>query len=135
VTGFTRIAVVILVLLAVVAGAALFLFASSSCPAATETAACPDATRNRIVVVALGGIMIALLVTPFAFLGEFLARRRIVYRGAWWRAARRGLLVAGAFAALAALRLGGALTVPVAIFIALLAAVLEWFASVMLDQT
>ena len=30
---------------------------------------------------------------------------------------------------------GGAMTVPVAIFIGLLAAALEWFASVMLDQT
>lgn len=134
-TGLTRIAVIVLVLLAVVAGVALYLFASSSCPAATESAACPDATRNRIVVVALGALAVGLLVTPFAFLGEFLARHRIVYRGAWWRAARRGLLVAAALAALAALRLGGALTVPVAIFIALLAAVLEWFASVMLDQT
>jgi hypothetical protein len=110
-------------------------FASVSCPVATEAASCPDATRNRVVVVALAGIAVALLITPFAFLGEFLARRRIVYRGAWWRAARRGILVGGAVTAMAALRLGGAMTVPVAIFIGLLAAALEWFASVMLDQT
>jgi hypothetical protein len=38
-------------------------------------------------------------------------------------------------ATLAALRLGDALTVPVVIFVALLAGVIEWFASVMLDAT
>ena len=134
-TGPTRIAVVGLVILAVAGGAGLVAFASTSCPAATDTDACADATRNRAIVVGMAGLTIALLVTPFAFLGEFLARRRIVFRGAWWRAARRGVLVAAAVAALAALRLGGALTVPVAIFITLLAGVLEWFASVMLDQT
>jgi hypothetical protein len=135
VTGLTRLAVIGLVLLAVGAVVALVAFASVSCPVATEAASCPDATRNRVVVVALAGIAVALLITPFAFLGEFLARRRIVYRGAWWRAARRGILVGGAVTAMAALRLGGAMTVPVAIFIGLLSAALEWFASVMLDQT
>ena len=134
-TGLTRLAVIGLVLLAIGAVPGLVAFASVSCPVATEAASCPDATRNRVVVVALAGIAVALLITPFAFLGEFVARRRIVYRGAWWRAARRGILVGGAVVAMAALRLGGAMTVPVAIFIGLLAAALEWFASVMLDQT
>ncbi len=133
-TPLTRVAVVALVLLAVLAAAGLVAFAANACPGSAE-AACPDATRNRVVVVGLAALSIALFVTPFAFLGEFLARRRIVYRGAWWRAARRATLIAAVVAALAALRLGGALTVPVAIFIALLAGVLEWFASVMLDQT
>ena len=133
-TGPTRIAVLGLVVLAVAVGLGLIAFASSSCPAASASDPCVEATRNRAIVVGLAGLAIALLVTPFAFLGEFLARRRIVFRGAWWRAARRGVLVAAAIAALAALRLGGALTVPVAIFIALLAGLLEWFASVMLDQ-
>lgn len=133
-TGPTRIAVLGLVVMAVAVGLGLIAFASSSCPAASAADPCVEATRNRAIVVGLAGLAIALLVTPFAFLGEFLARRRIVFRGAWWRAARRGVLVAAAIAALAALRLGGALTVPVAIFIALLAGLLEWFASVMLDQ-
>ena len=133
-TGRTRVAVVGLVLLAVLAATGLVAFAANACPGGSDVA-CPDETRNRIVVVGLAALTVALLVTPFAFLGEFLARRRIVYRGAWWRAARRATLVAAVVGALAALRLGGALTVPVAIFIALLAAVLEWFASVMLDQT
>ncbi len=134
-TGHHRAAVVALVLLAILAGIGLIAFAGSACPAATDAAPCPDAARNRTVVVALAALALALLVTPFAFLGELLARRRIVYRGAWWRAARRGALVAGVVATLAALRLGDALTVPVVIFVALLAGVIEWFASVMLDAT
>jgi hypothetical protein len=61
-------------------------------------------------------------------------RRRIVYLGAWMRAARRGLITALAVAALAGLRLGGALTVPVAIFVAILGALVEWFAVRRFDQ-
>ena len=74
---------------------------------------CPDAGVNRAVVVALAAASAGLAVAPFALLAEFAVRRRIIYRGAWARAARRGLLVAGAIAALAGLRLGGALSVPV----------------------
>ena len=70
---------------------------------------------------------VALLVTPFAFLGEVMARRRIVYRGAWWRAARRGALAGLVIAALAGLRLGDVLSVPIAIFVVILAGVMEWF--------
>jgi hypothetical protein len=55
-------------------------------------------------------------------------RRRIVYLCAWSRAARRGALVAAIVGCLAALRLGGALSVPVGLFIATLAAIAEWFA-------
>ncbi len=71
----------------------------------------------------------ALLVTPFAFLGEIITRRRIVYRGAWLRAARRGVLVGLVVAILAGLRLGGALSVPVALFVVILAGVVEWLAA------
>ena len=56
----------------------------------------------------------------------FVVRGRILYRGAWGRAIRRGLLAGGAVAALGGLRLGGALTVPVAIFVVLLAGAVEW---------
>ena len=83
---------------------------------------------HRAVVVALAAASAGLGVTPFALLAEFAVRRRILYRGAWARAARRGLLVAGTIAALAALRLGGALSVPIALFIVTLAAALEWLA-------
>lgn len=134
-TGRARIAVIALVLLASLAFIGLVLFTSAACPGATDRTPCPDAVRNRAAVVALAALGAGLLVTPFAFLGEFVARRRIVFRGAWWRAARRGLLVAAVLATIAALRLGGALTIPVSIFVALLAGAVEWFASVMLDGT
>ncbi|MGH2457163.1 MAG: hypothetical protein ACRDHD_13010, partial [Candidatus Limnocylindria bacterium] len=89
---------------------------------------CPGAGTNRAVVVALAAAAAGLLVAPFAFLGEFAARRRIVYRGAWGRAARRGLLVAAIVGALGGLRLGGALSVPGTLFVLVLAATVEWFA-------
>ena len=67
---------------------------------------CPDAARNLVIGIGLAALAVGLLVTPFAFLGEFVARRRIVYRGAWARAARRGLLAGLVVAVLAGLRLG-----------------------------
>lgn len=125
-SGRNRIIVAALILLGVLAGVALVAFAARECPVDTEAQPCPEATRNVVVVIALASASAALLVTPFAFLGEVVARRRIVYRGAWWRATRRGLLVGLVIATLAGLRLGGALSVPIAIFVVILAAVTEW---------
>ena len=121
-------AVAALVLLAVLAAVVLVSFAGRACPADTASTACPDAAANRFVVVALAAATAGLAVAPFALLAEFAVRRRIIYRGAWVRAARRGVLVAATIAALAGLRLGGALSVPVALFVLSLAAVVEWFA-------
>ena len=104
-------------------------FAGNACPVETEQQPCPDASRNLVIGIGLAAAGVGLLVTPFAFLGEFVARRRIVYRGAWARAARRGLLVALVVAILGGLRLGGALSVPTALFVLILAAVAEWFAA------
>ena len=116
-----------LLLLAALAVILLVGFASTNCPVETELQPCPQAPRNLVIVVGLAAVAAGLLVTPFAFLGEVLARRRIVYRGAWGRAARRGTLVGLVVAALAGLRLGGALSVPIAMFTVILAAVVEWF--------
>jgi hypothetical protein len=127
VTGRQRVVVAALVLGAILAALILVAFAARACPEDAPGQPCPDAARNVVVVVVLAALSVGLLVTPFAFLGEFLARRRIVYRGAWWRAARRGLLAAAVIAAWAGLRLGGALTVPVAIFVAILALLAERF--------
>jgi len=127
VSGRHRLAVGALIALGVLAGLALIAVASGACPVETELQPCPDAARNRTVVVALAAGGAALVVTPFAFLGELMARRRIVYRGAWVRAARRGGLVGLVIATLAGLRLGGALSVPIAIFVVILASVTEWF--------
>jgi hypothetical protein len=126
--GQQRFTVLALVLLAVLGFVVLVTFAGNACPGATSGNACPDAGRNRTVVVALAAVSAAVLVTPFAFLGEFVLRRRIVYRGAWRRAARRGLLAGAVLAALGGLRLGGALSVSVGIFVLLLAGLVEWFA-------
>jgi hypothetical protein len=128
VTGSHRIVVGALVLLAVLGALLLVLYAGATCPAATAGDPCPDAGLHRSVVIALGSISAALLATPFAFLAEVVTRRRIVYRGAWGRAARRGLLIGALVAVLAALRLGGALSVPLVLFLLVVAALAEWFA-------
>jgi MFS family permease len=115
-----------LILLAVLAALLLVAFTSGNCPVETEAQPCPQAPRNLVIAIGLAALAAGLLVTPFSFLAEVLARRRIVYRGAWARAARRGVLVGLVVAALAGLRLGGALSVPIAIFTVILAGVVEW---------
>jgi hypothetical protein len=134
VSGRHRVIVAALTLLAVLTGVLVLAFAGNACPEATAAEPCPQAGLNRIVVVAFAALAVGLLVTPFAFLGEFVLRRRIVYLGAWMRAARRGLITALVVAAIAGLRLGGALTVPVAIFVAILGALVEWFSVRRFDQ-
>ena len=127
-SGRHRTIVVAVFLLGILSLVLLVSFAGSACPVETEQQPCPDAARNLVIGIALAAAAAALLVAPFAFLGEFVGRRRIVYRGAWARAARRGLLVGLVVAALAGLRLGGALSVAPALFVLILAGVAEWFA-------
>lgn len=126
-TPRTRVLVAGLILLGILGVVVLLAFAGTACPIETEAQPCPDATRNVVTVIVLASLTAGVLVTPFAFLAELMARRRIVYRGAWWRAGRRGALVGLVIAALAGLRLGGALSVPIAIFVVILAGALEWF--------
>ena len=126
-SGRHRLLVAVLFLVGILATVVLIAVAGRVCPIDTALHPCPDAARNRAMVVTLASGSAALLVTPFAFLGEVMSRRRIVYRGAWWRAARRGTLAGLFIAALAGLRLGGVLTVPIAIFVIILAGVIEWF--------
>jgi hypothetical protein len=127
VSGRHRLIVAALILLGILSVILLVAVAGRACPSETPAQPCPDAGRNRAVVVALASSSVALLVTPFAFLGELVARRRIVYRGAWLRAARRGIVAGLVVATLAGLRLGGALSVPIGIFVVILGAVVEWF--------
>lgn len=117
-----------LVLLAVLGGVVLIAFAGNVCPADAPGRPCPTAGVNRAIVVALAAATAGLAVAPFALLAEFARRRRIIFRGAWGRAARRGLLVAGVVAAIGALRLGGAISVPVVLFLISVAAATEWLA-------
>jgi hypothetical protein len=126
-SGRNRSIVAALLLLAILAVALLVAFAANACPIETLLQPCPDAARNLALGVGLAATAAGLVVTPFAFLGEVMARRRIVYRGAWSRAARRGFLSGLIVAVLGGLRLAGGLSVPVALFVLLLAGVLEWF--------
>lgn len=126
-SGRNRVAVIALIGAGILAGVAMVAVAARACPSETVAQPCADAVRNRVIVVGLASSSAALLIAPFAFLGEVIARRRIVYRGAWVRAARRGALVGLALATLAGLRLGGALSVPIGIFVLILAGVVEWF--------
>jgi hypothetical protein len=127
-SGRNRTIVAALFLGGVAALVLLVGFAGNACPVETEQQPCPDAARNLAIGVGLASAAVGLLVAPFAFLAEFVGRRRIVYRGAWARAARRGLLASLVVASLAGLRLGGALGVPTALFVLILAGVAEWFA-------
>jgi len=126
-SGRNRTVVAGLILLGVLSAVLLIAFAGSACPVETDLQACPDAARNIVIGVVLASAAVGLLVAPFAFMGEVLARRRIVYRGAWGRAARRGILAGLVVAALAGLRLGSALNVPTALFVLVLAGVTEWY--------
>ena len=126
-SGRNRTIVAALLLLAILAVVVLVAFAASACPVEALLQPCPDASRNLALGVGLAATAVGLLVAPFAILGEVMARRRIVYRGAWSRAARRGVLAGLVVATLAGLRLGGALSVPVALFVLLLAGAIEWF--------
>jgi hypothetical protein len=126
-TGRHRTIVAGLFLLAILVFVLLLVFAGNSCPAETELQPCPEAGRNLALAIGLAALGTSLVVVPFAFMGEVLARRRIVYRGAWGRAARRGILAGVVLATLAGLRLGGVLGVPTALFVLLVAAAVEWF--------
>ena len=127
-SGRHRTIVAALMLLGVLAAVVLVAFAGSACPVETEAQPCPGAARNLVIGIGLAALSVGLLVTPFAFLSEIVARRRIVYRGAWARAARRGALAGVVLAGLAGLRLGGALGVATGLFVLTLAGVAEWFA-------
>jgi hypothetical protein len=126
-TARSRLAIAALVLLAVLGGVVLVAFAGNSCAVDLPDHPCPNDQVSRAVVVALA-LTAGLAVAPFALLAEFAVRRRIIYRGAWGRAARRGVLVAASIATIAGLRLGGALSVPATLFVISLAATLEWVA-------
>jgi hypothetical protein len=125
-TGRQRTTVAALLLLGVLTCVVLVAFAGNACPVETAADPCPQATRNLVVGTILAALTVGLLVAPFAFLAEAVARRGMLYRGAWGRASRRGVLAALAVAALAGLRLGGVLSVPTGLFVIVLAAIAEW---------
>ena len=74
---------------------------------------------------ALIGLAVGLTATPVIWLVVFGRHRRIAYRGDWTRAARRGGWVGLIVAIFTVLRLQGALELPIALFILVLASVAE----------
>jgi hypothetical protein len=74
---------------------------------------------------ALIGLAVGLTATPIAWLVVFGRHRRIAFRGDWARAARRGGWIGLLVAIFVVLRLQGALELPIALFLLVLAAVAE----------
>jgi len=133
-TRRSRLAVGLLVLLAVATGFGLVAFAGSRCPAELPGQPCPDAGMNQAIVIGLAALAVGWATAAFAYLAEAALRRSIVYRGAWTRAARRGVLLAALVAVLGGLRLGGALSPAGALFVMILTGVVEWSAVRWLDR-
>jgi hypothetical protein len=125
-SGRHRTILAALFLLGILAALALIAFATNACPVETDAQPCPDAGRNLVIGIVLAAMTLGLVVTPFAFVAEFVARRRIVYRGAWLRAARRGIIAGIALAVLAGLRLADVLGVATALFVVVVAVAVEW---------
>ena len=73
----------------------------------------------------LMGIAIGLTSIPLFWLAVFGRHQRIAYRGDWFRAARRGGWVAVVVAVFIVLRLQGAFSLPVALFVVVMVAVAE----------
>jgi hypothetical protein len=71
------------------------------------------------------GLAIGLTTMPLFWLAVFGRHRRIAYRGDWLRAVRRGGWVAVIVALFVALRLQGALQLPIALFVLTMVAVAE----------
>jgi hypothetical protein len=133
VTVRDRALVAVLLVGGVVTAVAVVALAANLCPGPTPTDPCPDASRNQAIVVGTAALAIAMVMTGLAFVGDYLVRNRIVYLGAWARAARRGLLTGVGLAAVAGLRLVDALTVFSAAVVIIVVVAIEWLAVRRLD--
>jgi hypothetical protein len=71
------------------------------------------------------GLAIGLTTIPLFWLAVFGRHRRIAYRGDWLRAIRRGAWVTAIVALFVALRIQGALQLPIALFVLTMVAVAE----------
>jgi len=129
-----RIAVAALALTGLASVIGVVILASQLCPAPTPTDPCPDADRNRLIVVGLAAAAVFCVMTSAAFVGDYLVHDRIAYLGAWGRAVRRGLLAGFVLAAVAGLRLVDALNLFSAGVVVAVAAAAEWVASRRLDS-
>lgn len=73
----------------------------------------------------LMGIALGLTVIPLFWLGVFARHGRIAYRGDWLRAIRRGGWIGLVAALFVALRLQGALQLPIALFVLAMVTIAE----------
>ena len=73
----------------------------------------------------LMGLAASLTVAPIAWLTVFASHRRMAYRGDWMRAVRRSAWVGLVVAVLVGLRVAGAFSLPIGIFVAAMAVVAE----------
>lgn len=71
------------------------------------------------------GMAVALTLAPVLWLATFLRARRIAYRGDWARAARRAALVGLVATLLVILRGQDALNLPLALFVIVMAGLVE----------
>jgi hypothetical protein len=133
VTRRDRVLVAALVIGGVSAVIGVVLLASQLCPGPTADDPCPDADRNRLLVVGLATLAVVALMTGAAFVVDYAIHRRIVYLGAWSRAVRRGALTGLVLAAVAGLRLVDALNVFSAGVVVVVAGAVEWVAARRLD--
>ena len=83
-----------------------------------------------LVGAGLMGIAVGLTTLPLFWLGVFARHRRIAYRGDWYRAARRGTWVGLVVGLLVALRVQGAFSLPIAVFLVVLVVFIELTLSV-----
>ena len=74
---------------------------------------------------ALMGLAVGVTCMPLLWLAVFGRHHRIAYRGDWARAARRGAWVAVVVALFVVLRLQGAFSLPIALFVAVMVMVAE----------
>ncbi len=87
-----------------------------------------DPTDDAVVLLGGGlllGTAVGMTLVPLLWLAGFALGHRIAYRGAWWRAARRGLLVGLVIAIFVVLRGQDALSPALAIFVLAMTAMAE----------
>ena len=107
----------------------LFALAGAAWFAVGATLLLLDPAGNTGILLAGGillGAAVALTLVPLLWLGGFVFHGRgIAYRGDWWRAARRALLVGLVVTLLVVLRGERLLTPPLALFIIAMAVLIE----------
>jgi hypothetical protein len=85
----------------------------------------PTTLQVRLVVSVALGAAVALSAVPLAWLAAFGRRGRRTLSGDWLRATRRGILVGGLVALIAALRVTDTTSVPIVVFAIVLVVAVE----------